>query len=280
MQGLVFDIEEFALFDGPGIRTAVFMKGCPLRCNWCHNPEGLRLKPDRVVSSLCVQCGRCKTVCAHPDGCIACGECVSVCPRGCIRIAGQWWEAKDLADKILQNAPILKMNGGGVTFSGGECSLQTPFLLEVCSYLGDLHKAIETCGHAPEEKFRQLLGAVDLVMFDIKHTDPAMHKLHTGVDNRLIRKNLQQLIDSGVPFIARVPVIPGVNDSAENLRQTALWVKDAPNLLHVELLPYNKAAGGKYRSVGMEYAPQFDVERSPNLQSECFEELGVTVKIM
>lgn len=280
LKGLVFDIEEFALFDGPGIRTAVFMKGCPLRCNWCHNPEGLRLKPDRVVSSMCVQCGKCKELCKHPDGCIACGECASACPHGCIRIAGQWWTPEVLANKLLQNADLLKMNGGGITFSGGECSLQTPFILAVKQRLGDLHCAIETCGHAPEETFRKLISQMDLVMFDIKHTDPAIHKHYTGVDNALIRRNLQQLKESGIPFIARVPVIPGVNDSAENLTETARWVKDAENLITVELLPYNKAAGGKYRSVGMTYAPEFDESQAPNLQTDCFTALGVPVKVM
>lgn len=280
VRGLVFDIEEFALFDGPGIRTAVFLKGCPLRCNWCHNPEGLRLKPDRVVSNMCVQCGKCRQVCKHPDGCIACGQCAAVCPHGCIRIAGQWWTPEDLANKLLQNADLLKMNGGGITFSGGECSLQTPFILAVKQHLGDLHCAIETCGYAPEDTFRQLIGQMDLVMFDIKHTDPAMHKRYTGVDNTLIRRNLQQLKESGVPFIARVPVIPGVNDSAENLTETARWVMAAKNLIAIELLPYNKAAGGKYRSVGMTYAPDFDESQIPNLQTECFAALGVPVKIM
>ena len=280
LEGLIFDIEEFAVFDGPGIRTAVFFKGCPLRCKWCHNPEGLRMQPDRVVSSLCVHCGMCKTVCTHPDGCFACGECVSVCPRGCIRIAGQRWTVDALAQKLLQNEKLLRASGGGITFSGGECALQTPFILAVREKLGDLHRAIETCGHVKEETFLALISKMDLVMFDIKHTDPVQHKRFTGVDNTLIRKNLEQLKQSGIPFIARIPVIPGVNDSPENLTQTALWVKDAKNLVTVELLPYNKAAGGKYKSVGLTYDPGFDTERAPNLQTECFTDLGVPVKIM
>jgi pyruvate formate lyase activating enzyme len=229
---------------------------------------------------MCVDCGTCRSVCTHPDGCIGCGDCVSACPRGCIRIAGRWWEARELADQLLQNADLLRLNGGGITFSGGECSLQTPFILAVKQHLGDLHCAIETCGYAPEETFKALISQMDLVMFDIKHTDPVIHKKYTGVDNALIRKNLQQLIESGVPFIARVPVIPGVNDSEENLTETARWVADAKNLITVELLPYNKAAGGKYKSVGMTYAPQFDENQTPNLQTDCFTRLGVPAKVM
>lgn len=280
MQGLIFDIEEFAVYDGPGIRTAVFFKGCPLRCNWCHNPEGLSMHPQRVVSSLCMHCGKCRQVCPTPDHCTACGRCIQVCPRNCIRIAGKYWTADELADKLLANGDLLKMNDGGITFSGGECSLQTDFILEVRPKLGDLHCAIETCGHADPVQFRRLIQTMDLVMFDIKHTDPLVHKQYTGVDNHLIRQNLNTLIASCIPFIVRIPVIPGVNDTEENLRETARWVKDAPHLLGVELLPYNKSAGAKYRSVGMTYSPMFDETQDPHMLTEPFTSYHIPVKIL
>lgn len=130
--GLVFDIEEFAVFDGPGIRCAVFMKGCPLRCMWCHNPEGLAPHPQRVVTkSLCVSCGECMKICPSPEKCVGCGKCVDVCPRGAIRIAGTRMTAKEVADRINKQAKILAMNGGGVTFSGGEVMMQPDFVVAV-----------------------------------------------------------------------------------------------------------------------------------------------------
>ncbi len=280
IQGTVFDIEEFAVFDGPGIRTTVFLKGCPLRCNWCHNPEGLRVSPQRTVSSLCVKCGACKAVCEHPDHCIGCGKCVSVCPKNCIRISGVRWSAEQLAEKLSQNADILQMNGGGITFSGGECTMQADFMIAVREKLPDVHFAIETCGYCNQETFKKVIAKMDLVILDIKHTDPKLHKQYTGVDNDLIYQNLCNLMESKVPFIVRVPVIPGVNDSAENLTQTAMWIKDAANLIGVELLPYNTVAGAKYKSVDMEYSPMFDTAQKPNLDISCFQKFGIPVKIM
>lgn len=280
VEGIVFDIEEFAVFDGPGIRTTVFLKGCPLRCNWCHNPEGLSAKPQRVVSSLCKSCGACRAVCPSPTHCTGCGKCVEVCPVGCIRIAGKRWTAEALAKKLSSNKELLVMNGGGITFGGGECTMQAEFVLTVRRLIPDMHCAIETCGYCDSAVFEKVIREMDLVMFDIKHTNPVLHKKYTGADNTLIRRNLELLKQSGVPFIVRVPVIPGVNDTEENLTETARWLQGAKNLVSVELLPYNTAAGAKYSSVGMEYKPSFDEMRAPQLRKACFERFNIPVRIM
>ncbi len=278
--GIVFDIEEFAVYDGPGIRTVVFLKGCPLRCVWCHNPEGLSVKPQRSVGkNLCVQCGACKAVCEHPEGCVACGRCVSVCPRGCISIAGTEMTAEEVAKKVRKNAKLLKMNGGGVTFSGGEVLLQAEFVRQVRALLPDLHAAIETCGFAKLQTFIDLCSCMDLVMLDIKHTDAEMHKKYTGVDNRVIYDNLQWLKKSGIPFILRVPLIPGVNDTRENMEKTAQWIEGAENLVRVELLRYNRAAGAKYDGLDMVYAPTFDTEQEPNVILEPFTKRSMEVMV-
>ena len=192
--GLVFDIEEFAVFDGPGIRCAVFVKGCPLHCMWCHNPEGLAPHPQRVVTlSLCEHCGACREVCPSKERCIGCGRCVSVCPKGAIRIAGTRMTAGEVAAKIRRQAKVLNMNGGGVTFSGGEVLMQADFVVAVRKLVPEVHALIETSGFARPEVFAKLAGAMDMVIMDVKIVDPALHKRYIGVDNTLILQNLEQL---------------------------------------------------------------------------------------
>lgn len=281
--GLVFDIEEFAVYDGPGIRCAVFVKGCPLRCMWCHNPEGLSVKPQRVVTkSLCIHCGACKQVCPSPNKCVGCGKCVDVCPKGCIRIAGTRMTAAEVAAKINKQAAVLKMNGGGVTFSGGEVLMQSDFIIAVRRLVPDVHALIETSGYASPEVFKSLAEVMDMIIMDIKIADPALHKRYTGVDNAKILANLEQLKHMGKPFRIRVPLIPTVNDTEENMEATAALLEDCDRhyLESVELLRYNKAAGAKYGGVDMEYKPDFPEQQEPRVIREPFERRGITVKIL
>jgi len=280
-KGLVFDIEEFAVYDGPGIRCAVFMKGCPLRCMWCHNPEGLAMHPQRVVTqSLCIHCGACNEVCSSPDKCIGCGKCVDVCPKGCIRIAGTRMTAGQVAAKIRKQAKILAMNGGGVTFSGGEVLLQSDFVIAVRKLIPDVHALIETSGFAAEDTFRKLVEVMDMVIMDIKIVDPALHKKYTGVDNAPILRNLEILKRMNKLFRIRIPLIPTVNDTLENMEATAALLEGAEMLEKVELMRYNKAAGAKYSGVGMEYKPDFPEQQEPQIFREPFEKRNIRVDIL
>lgn len=280
MKGLVFSIEEFSVYDGPGIRTAVFFKGCPLRCNWCHNPEGLA--PARQIvknPNGCTGCGCCRAACAHPDGCTLCGKCVAACPKNLIRISGTEWEADELVRKLSKNIDILNESGGGITFSGGECLMQADFLTEVIEGLkGKTHLAVQTSGYGQSQKFLRIAESVDLVMFDLKVMDRKLSKKYIGKDNDLILHNFQLLKDLGVPYIARVPLIPGVTDTEENLRAIADAV-GGEGFVTVELLPYNKMAGSKYKLVGLEYCPSFDTAREPDINTLIFSDRGINVKV-
>ena len=235
MKGTIFSIEDFAINDGPGIRTTVFLKGCPLRCVWCHNPEGL--SPEQQVLN-------------KPQGEELCGRVM---------------ESRELIDYLRHDKDLFILNKGGVTFTGGEPTRQADFLCEVLDGLWDIHTAMETSGYCSESIFTRLLDRLDLVLFDIKHTDRELHRKYTGVDNGPILNNLQLLIESGKPFIVRVPLIPGINDTLDNMKLIRRLVGNAPSMQRLELLRYNTAAGAKYPYLGMTYNPPFDTSATPQV---------------
>jgi pyruvate formate lyase activating enzyme len=294
VRGIIFDIKEFAVFDGPGIRTTVFFKGCPLRCAWCHNPEGLEYKPQLMVSyGSCRRCGSCVLACparrsppeeTAPEDlhalCGCCGRCLVVCPLGLRRIAGTEYGALELAEKLLRNAGYLQANGGGFTLSGGEPAGQGEFLMELLGLLRGNHRAMETSGFCSAGIFSALLEELDLVMMDLKCIDGELHRTWTGQDNKPILKNLELLKRSGKPFIIRIPLIPGVNDTEKNLRETAELLKDSRGLLKVELLPYHKTAGAKYTMVNLKYRPGFDLDRVPAPDTAIFEGRGIPCTVL
>ena len=247
MTGVIFDIKEMAVHDGPGIRTTVFLKGCPLRCKWCHNPEGLSAKRQLMYSSArCKGCGNCQIPCDHPE-CRPFGRCIKRCPENCLQITGEALSARELADRLLETAQVLGDSHGGFTFSGGEPLFQPEFLMELMGHLQGNHLCIETSGFAKKEVFRQVIDRLDYIIMDIKLVDPGLHKQHTGVDNRLILENFEYLKQIGKPFLIRTPLIPGITDTAENLTAIKNWIGDSP----WEQLPYNTAAGAKYTMLGM-----------------------------
>jgi pyruvate formate lyase activating enzyme len=247
--GIVFDLREFTIHDGPGIRTTIFLKGCPLACMWCHNPEGLSKS------------------CQAMQG-----------PAGS-RLIGVTYSPQELAVLLNRQSVILKANGGGVTFSGGEPLMQSQFVAEVIDLLDAVHVVLDTSGYGREQDFRMLLGRVDLVYYDLKLIDPQAHEYYTGLPNHKILRNLHLLSASRVPFVIRVPLVPGVTDTRANLSAIARTVQALPGLLEVNLLPYNQAAGAKYRPLGMEFHLDYDEKTPVNIQTNCFEELGIKVSV-
>lgn len=277
---MIFDIKEFAVYDGPGIRTTVFFKGCPLSCRWCHNPEGLRKEPEIWVNAgSCTHCGKCRVPgCSKETSgvCSACGRCVYKCPNGFRRIIGVKYTPSQLSDVLAKQAYFLRQ--GGVTFSGGEPTMQSDFLLEAMPLI-PFHRALQTCGFCKPEVFSEILGLCDFVLYDIKLADDKKHKEYTGVSNDVILENLERLKSSGVPFIARTPIIAGVNDDSENLRRSVNLVKDAPGLVRYELLPYNGAAGGKYAMVGRKYGGR-EFRAPEKIDLSEFSKAGVECRIL
>lgn len=249
MTGTIFDIKEMAVHDGPGLRTTVFFKGCPLRCRWCHNPEGLERRPQLLYKKArCLRCDACRQPCTHEE-CKPFGRCIHVCPENCLEIAGREVTATALARELKQTAEVLGGSFGGFTVSGGEPLAQPEFLLELLGELNGYHLCVETSGYAGAETFAAVVDRLDYVIMDLKLADSQQHRTYTGVDNEPILRNFRYLKESGKPFLIRTPLIPGITDTEENLAAIARLTDGC----EWEKLPYNGAAGAKYAMLGMEY---------------------------
>lgn len=251
MIGTIFDIKEMAVHDGPGIRTTVFFKGCPLRCIWCHNPEGLTSEPQLMYKDArCINCKICQRECNH-DECKPFGRCIHICPENCLEIVGKKVTANELAVELKKSADVLGNDFGGFTFSGGEPLAQPEFLFELIEELKDYHLCIETSGFASSETFKSVIDKLDFIIMDIKLADTDLHKKYTGVSNEQIFKNFEILECSGKPYIIRTPLIPDITDTKENLDT----IKKIIGKSEWEKLPYNAMAGAKYKMLGVEYKP-------------------------
>ncbi len=260
---LSLSLQKFSVHDGPGIRTTLFFKGCPLRCSWCHNPESQRYSAELLYDAeKCSQCGRCNPHCpcqaislngqTERNRCHACGSCVDFCLQNARQIAGQPFSASDTLTQLFADQVFYEQSGGGVTFSGGEplthIDVLEPLAAE-CKRRG-LHVCIDTCGHAPTDSFHRILPHADLFLFDLKHMDPAQHHRHTGQDNRLILDNLRNLSDARANIFLRLPLIEGINDDAANVSTTLAFAKTI-RLRQVNLLPYHATGRSKYDRLGL-----------------------------
>jgi pyruvate formate lyase activating enzyme len=268
--GIVFDIRRFSIHDGPGIRTTVFLKGCPLECAWCHNPESQAADPELIMRpNRCLRCGACVEACPEDairlgaDGpitdlarCERCGLCTDACFSGARELAGRELTAAQVMAEIERDRPFYDESGGGATFSGGEPLLQPEFLLELLQTCraGGIPTALDTCGYAPWGALDRVHPYVDLYLYDIKTLDDRKHRALTGVSNDLIVRNLRALGRRGARIIVRVPVIPGINDGAGELRAIGALVATMPSVVRVELLPYHRIGVEKYGRIAREYS--------------------------
>ena len=296
--GVIFDIRKYSIHDGPGIRTTVFFKGCPLRCWWCHNPEGQDVEPELVYrKSRCIGCDECSKSCqreaislvaqsisVNREKCVPCNNCCRVCPSDALSIAGKQMTVKEILEEIEKDRTFYEESRGGVTFSGGEPLMQPDFLnalLNECKERAT-HTAVNTCGFAQYEIIDRIRDKVDLFLYDIKTMDNRKHRKYTGASNEQILKNLKKLAESGSSIVISFPIIPGINDDDKNVTRTAKFISSLPNIQQVNLLPYHRAGIEKYKNLGKPY--KLDKIQPPSNQrvksvKEKMEAFGIRVGI-
>ncbi|MBI2957520.1 MAG: glycyl-radical enzyme activating protein [Chloroflexi bacterium] len=300
VRGMVFNIQDYCIHDGPGIRTTVFLKGCPLNCHWCSNPESKGGRPELgFISAKCTKCGKCPEVCPEHAitieagqfpvfdraRCTVCGKCIDACIPNALAIYGKEMTDEELFEQVRKDEIFYRGSGGGVTVSGGE-PLQQPELLmalfQRCRHAG-IHTAIETTGHTRSRVLEDVLALTDYVLFDLKHMDPEVHERYTSQPNDLILANARLVAASGIPFLFRMPLIPEVNDSKENIEATAAFIKGlGKEAARIELLPYHRMGSGKYEGLGATYLLKGvmppDLARVEEVK-RAFEDLGATCTI-
>lgn len=280
MDGIVFSIEEFSVYDGPGIRSTVFLKGCPLRCSWCHNPEGQKSTVEIVRSNNgCIGCKQCIQNGIIHNGTFSFTEAsIKKCPMGLLRKCGWHLESSLLCERLLRNQALLK--NGGVTFSGGEPFCQGAFLLECLRKLkGTIHTAIQTSGYCNADLFDEALEIADYFLFDLKLADEAEHLTFTGVSNKAILRNFSMLARKKKDYVVRIPLIPGVTDRDENIRGIVQILKEH-GVSYVEMLPYNIMAGGKYSMLGRKYEPAFDETQAVHIPDAILKENQIQYMVL
>jgi pyruvate formate lyase activating enzyme len=269
-QGTVFDIQKYSIHDGPGIRTTVFLKGCPLACLWCANAESQRTSPQVGFSRQhCTGCGTCIATCARKavredeqfgrvvdyERCDLCLDCVNACPNGALAAIGRLMDAATVVEEVCQDSVFYRRSGGGVTIGGGEPYHQAAFLLELVRGLKDegLHVAVDTAGCAHWRDIEATVPFVDLFLYDLKAIDAGLHQRLTGIGNRLILENLRNLVERGKRVCIRVPVVPGYTDGSDSILALGAYLAELGPIASVTLLPYHKLGVGKYRRLGMRY---------------------------
>ena len=270
MQGMLFDIQRFSTVDGPGFRTAVFFKGCNLRCAWCHNPESRSFAAQLLFyGDRCTHCGMCEHVCPHHlKACSLCGKCAEMCPQEARILCGRKYTAEEVMEKVRRDVLFYNTSGGGATFSGGECMLQPDFLealLTACGKEG-IHTAVDTAGAVPFSVFERILPYTDMFLYDVKSMDSDLHRKYVGAGNEQILENLARLLRMKKRVWIRVPVIPGINDTAEEMYSLRRFLMKNGYPEKVELLPYHRMGERKAGALGRS-VPEFEVPTAEKMAS-------------